>query len=242
MTDVDRVTCAIFLLTHRARTWWDSIKVSLRLEQMTWDQFKTTFFNKYFSKDMRAKKARDLLDLRQGNMTMIEYIQKFEEGCPYVPFIAQHDSDKGEHFMRGLRPEIKRDVRMSKASEYCDIVDRALMAEQNEHEIMKAIQQRRQQQFISRGQGKKGEGRGRGDSQQPKAPMVSTTKEKPLCPTCQKCHSGECFMGTAICFRCKKPGHFARNCPGSGDARPSDKKGQGRLYSMTMDETNSDTI
>lgn len=78
MPDENRVNCAIFLLTHRARTWWENVKIYRRVEQMTWEQFKTIFIWTYFSNDTREKKAREFLDLRQGTMTMMEYIKKFE--------------------------------------------------------------------------------------------------------------------------------------------------------------------
>ncbi|XP_075494799.1 uncharacterized protein LOC142532370 [Primulina tabacum] len=116
MEDADKVTCVIFLLTKQARIWWESAKVALPVRPLTWGTFKTVFYNKYFSKDVRAKKASDFLNLKQGTMSMTEYIQQFEAGVQYVPYIAQDDTSKGEHFMRGLRSEIKRDVRMSKVA------------------------------------------------------------------------------------------------------------------------------
>ncbi|XP_075500084.1 uncharacterized protein LOC142538663 [Primulina tabacum] len=113
---------------------------------------------KYFSKDVRAKKASDFLNLKQGTMSMAEYIQQSEDGVQYVPYIAHDDTSKGEHFMRGLRSEIKRDVRMSKVVTYGEIVERALMAEQDEQDIDRDRQRRKQQYFQrnqATGQGKK---------------------------------------------------------------------------------------
>ncbi|XP_073049499.1 uncharacterized protein [Primulina eburnea] len=211
MDDADQVTCAIFLLTKHARIWWESARVALPVEPLTWGTFKTMFYNKYFSKDVRAKKASDFLNLKQGTMSMTEYIQKCEAGVQYVPYIARDDTSKGEHFMRGLRSEIKRDVRMSKVATYGEIVERALMAEQDEHDIDIDRQQRRQQYFQrsqATGQGKKTDSKG----------------TKP-----------EESRGSNVCYRCKKPGHLAKNCPGSSE------KVQGRLFSMTKEEVDADT-
>ncbi|XP_075515782.1 uncharacterized protein LOC142550594 [Primulina tabacum] len=239
MDDADQVTCAIFLLTKHARIWWESAKVALPVGPLTWGTFKTVFYNKYFSKDVRAKKASDFLNLKQGTMSMTEYIQQFEAGVQYVPYIAQDDTSKGEHFMRGLRSEIKRDVRMSKGSTYGEIVERALMAEQDEHDIDIDRQQRRQQYFQKSqgtGQGKKTDSKGaRPEEPRSKGPPPRKEQDRPPCPKCGKLHGGECMQGSNVCYRCKKPGHLAKNCPGSSE------KVQGRLFSMTKEEVDADT-
>ncbi|XP_075499929.1 uncharacterized protein LOC142538501 [Primulina tabacum] len=57
----------------------------------------------------------------------------------------------------------------------------------------------------------------------------------PPCPKCGKLHGGECMQGSNVCYRCKKPGHLARNCPGSSE------KVQGCIFSMTKEEVDADT-
>ncbi|XP_075479361.1 uncharacterized protein LOC142520245 [Primulina tabacum] len=163
MEDADKVTCAIFLLTKHARIRWESARVALPTIPLTWETFQTVFYNKYFSKDARAKKASDFLNLKQGTTSMTEYILQFEAGVQYVPYIAQDDTSKGEHFMRGLRYEIKRDVRMLKVVTYGEIVERALMAQHDEQGIDRDRQQRRQQYFQrsqAKGQSKKTDSKG----------------------------------------------------------------------------------
>ncbi|XP_012841508.1 PREDICTED: uncharacterized protein LOC105961790 [Erythranthe guttata] len=122
MTDRDRVHCAI------ARHWWEGIKEGTNLETLPWTDFKIQFFEKYFSKDVRAHKLEEFLELRQGDLPMIEYIRRFERGCLYASFIARDAEEKKNHFIRGLQPEIRRDIRMSDASTFRQIVDKALMA------------------------------------------------------------------------------------------------------------------
>ncbi|XP_012850947.1 PREDICTED: uncharacterized protein LOC105970658 [Erythranthe guttata] len=110
MTDQDRVHCAIFLLRNEARHWWEGIKEGVNLENLSWDNFKIQFFEKYFSKDVRAHKLREFLELRQGDLSMIEYIRRFERGCLYAPFIARDNEEKKNHFIRGLQPDRRRDL------------------------------------------------------------------------------------------------------------------------------------
>ncbi|XP_075486278.1 uncharacterized protein LOC142525877 [Primulina tabacum] len=127
--DKDRVSCAIFLLTKMARTWWDATKISVNVSELKWQEFKDLFYDKYFPRDVRSQKVKEFLELKQGNMSMQEYILKFEEGCQFAPYLASNDIEKGEHFLRGVRAEIKRDVRMFKAASYKEIVEKAMMAE-----------------------------------------------------------------------------------------------------------------
>ncbi|XP_073019743.1 uncharacterized protein [Primulina eburnea] len=135
--DQDKVSCAVFMLVKAARIWWEATKVTVNVRELKWDAFKELFYTKYFSREVKAKKMKEFLELRQAAMTVNEYTLKFEEVCVFVSFIAENDKDKGEHFIRGLRPEIRRDVHMAKVVSYQDIVERALLAELDEQEIEK---------------------------------------------------------------------------------------------------------
>ncbi|KAL6569999.1 hypothetical protein OROMI_014513 [Orobanche minor] len=77
-------------------------------------------------------------------MCVGDYICKFEEGCKYVPYIAGDNTEKIEHYLRGLCPEIRRDVRMETSTEFRHVIDKALIAESDEKEIQRAYQQKRQ--------------------------------------------------------------------------------------------------
>ena len=46
---------------------------------MTWKEFHGLFMGKYFPASARHAKAREFLELKQGTMTMLEYVAKFIE-------------------------------------------------------------------------------------------------------------------------------------------------------------------
>ncbi|XP_073298496.1 uncharacterized protein [Primulina huaijiensis] len=148
--DRDKVSCSIFLLVKATRIWWEATKVTVNVCELKWTEFKDLFHAKYFSSEVKAKKVKEFLELRQGTMNVNEYTLKFEEGCIFVTLIAENNKDKGEHFLRGLRLEIRRDVHMSKVVTYQDIVERALLAEHDEQEIEMERQLKRQA-FQARG-------------------------------------------------------------------------------------------
>ncbi|XP_073279500.1 uncharacterized protein [Primulina huaijiensis] len=204
--DNDRVSCAVFFLTKTARIWWEAMKVAINVQNLQWNEFKELFYEKYFSTDVKTQKVKEFLELKQGNLNVNDYILKFEEGCLFVFFIASNDKDRGEHFMRGLRAEIRRDIIMSKAATYNDIVEKALMAEHDEKEIEREGQLR-MQYFNKRSQASsqsgKGEYKEKGkEEHRGKAPVVQSKTNRPLCPKSSKPHKGECFVGTNKCYRC----------------------------------------
>ncbi|XP_042950390.1 uncharacterized protein LOC122282512 [Carya illinoinensis] len=58
------------------------------------------------------------------------------------------------------------------------------------------------------------------------------------CPKCGKLHSGECYKGYGVCYRCGKSGHMIRDCPnakqgsGAGDRKPRPHI-PARVYAVT---------
>ncbi|XP_012841509.1 PREDICTED: uncharacterized protein LOC105961791 [Erythranthe guttata] len=76
MGDRERVHCALFLLRNEARNWWEGAKEGIELENLQWSIFKVQFFEKYFSKDIRANKLKEFLELRQGDLSMTEYVHR----------------------------------------------------------------------------------------------------------------------------------------------------------------------
>ncbi|KAI3472595.1 hypothetical protein Pfo_030078, partial [Paulownia fortunei] len=88
-------------------------------------------------------------------------------------------------------------------------------ARTDEKEIEK-FQQQKKQVFTPRNlnQWKKGEQKlSQGNEKRPRVGQTSSTIERPKCTKCGKNHFGECYSGTNRCFKCKKPGHIAKDCP-----------------------------
>ena len=74
-----RTRLAKFQLEGESQVWWDWVKISRNLEAMTWGYFCTLFMSKFFPASTRHAKAQEFLELRQGAITVLEYMAKFIE-------------------------------------------------------------------------------------------------------------------------------------------------------------------
>ncbi|KAL0539869.1 hypothetical protein IC582_024090 [Cucumis melo] len=67
-----KVQCAVFMLTDRGTAWWETTERMLGgdVSQITWQQFKESFYAKFFSASLRDAKRQEFLNLEQGDMTV----------------------------------------------------------------------------------------------------------------------------------------------------------------------------
>ena len=74
---------------------------------MTWDYFHRLFMGKYFSVSARHAKAREFLELRQGTMTILEYVVRFMELARFGDDYVAIDMAKVRRFEDGLKLSIR---------------------------------------------------------------------------------------------------------------------------------------
>ena len=77
--DADKVPCASFMLRHHAEYWWDTMSTIHDVTTMSWERFMELFYGKYFTDAMRASRRIEFANLKQEEMSVAEYIRKFDE-------------------------------------------------------------------------------------------------------------------------------------------------------------------
>ncbi|XP_073279538.1 uncharacterized protein [Primulina huaijiensis] len=102
MGDANRVRCATYMLRDDASLWWEGAEHGVNLATLTWVQFKNIFYDKYFTADVRGRLKREFMSLCQGDMTVAEFVRKFDRGCQFVLFISRDSAKKLRHFVDGL--------------------------------------------------------------------------------------------------------------------------------------------
>ena len=68
----------------------------------TWQEFTTTFIEFYIPTGVINRKLTKFLELRQGSMTVMDYVNKFNHLSQYVGIHVDTDDKKKDHFFRGL--------------------------------------------------------------------------------------------------------------------------------------------
>ena len=106
-SDMTRIILVAFQLEGEAQVWWNWAKTSRDLEAMTWAEFQELFMGKYFSDTTRHAKAQEFLELKQGTMTVIEYVARFTELARFANDYVATDLAKVRRLENGLRLSIR---------------------------------------------------------------------------------------------------------------------------------------
>ncbi|XP_073121548.1 uncharacterized protein [Henckelia pumila] len=97
-----------FLLEVLAHKWWRSVSAQLIHDQgnALWADFCRLFRQLHFPPALFQAKAIELLNLKQGTMSIDEYQLKFIDLLPYCPHIGTSCEATYDHFLQGLSQEI----------------------------------------------------------------------------------------------------------------------------------------
>ena len=106
-SDMTRIRLATFQLEGEAQVWWNWAKTSIDLEAMTWAEFQELFMGKYFSDTARHAKAQEFLELKQGTMTVMDYVARFTELARFAYDYVATDMAKVRRFENRLKLSIR---------------------------------------------------------------------------------------------------------------------------------------
>ncbi|KAL4329389.1 hypothetical protein AHAS_Ahas13G0295200 [Arachis hypogaea] len=80
------VEFAVYQLAGEAQRWWQAECHLLQLQNadVPRDVFQIAFYKKYFPKSAREAKEMELMQLKQGSLSVADYTSKFEELCRFL--------------------------------------------------------------------------------------------------------------------------------------------------------------
>ena len=79
----------IFNLNGKASIWWEDLRNMKGFceKDVSWKQFEKYFMKQYLSKRYMDGKTKEFYELKLGQLTIDEFVNKFLEILRYVPYI-----------------------------------------------------------------------------------------------------------------------------------------------------------
>ncbi|XXG42105.1 hypothetical protein AAC387_Pa01g2449 [Persea americana] len=111
-TGIQKVNLTASLFFGLADTWWKTVKEPYQAmaDETAWETFKNHFTDKYVPSHIKRQKAIEFQQLKQGSMTVLEYVTKFERLGRYARELIDTEQKKITEFLEGLNPILMRDA------------------------------------------------------------------------------------------------------------------------------------
>ncbi|XP_033516390.1 uncharacterized protein [Nicotiana tomentosiformis] len=123
----DTATELVELDSYRLRdvavNWYESWELSIGEDDppAVWQEFTEAFLHHYLPPELRRARVDRLLTLRQGNISVREYIIQFDSLARYAPTIIAKKEDWVNRFMMGLEPHLLNDCMLVSLQPSIDI-------------------------------------------------------------------------------------------------------------------------
>jgi hypothetical protein len=97
----------VLLASHQlfgpAVDWWDAyVEAREEPESINWSEFRAAFHAHHVPQGVIKLKKKEFQDLKQGSMSVNEYVTKFTQLSRYAPHKVNTDEKKQECFLNGL--------------------------------------------------------------------------------------------------------------------------------------------
>jgi hypothetical protein len=208
--DGHRVNLAAGLLIDRACRWWRTAKNFHGEDAKVWNNFRTHFLDEYVTQVHREEKCRELDRLQQGEMTVQEYREKFEDLCLYREAFFTHPREKIRKFIDGLKWEYQTHLSVRDYPNYKSVAEAALR-------LVSRVRFNESLRLGTEGQNSLKPSRKRRNDSHDSNPHdeVATTHKKlrPEQSLDQVTSSRTTSSRVLVCYRCRETGHKLRDCP-----------------------------
>jgi hypothetical protein len=129
-SDREKVLYASGRLTGPAADWWDSyVAAHDAADTITWAEFSTQFRNYHIPTGLMKIKKKEFLSMKQGNMSVSEYRDKFIQLSRYALDEVAEDERKQEHFIEGLNGLLQYALVAHTFPSFQRLLDKALAIE-----------------------------------------------------------------------------------------------------------------
>ena len=214
-SEVTRIRLDAFQLEGEARVWWRWVRTSKDLEVMTWAEFQELFMGKYFPETARHAKAQEFLELKQGAMTVMNYVARFTELARFADDYVATNMAKVRRFENGLRLSIRARI-VGLRLQDMDSIERDMEDARNTRDASVSVKRKdsqssssswkRQRASSSRGSqshSHSGQGQMRVAGQAGQMRVAGQARQMRVVSQ----------AGQMVCYHCRQPGHMRWDCP-----------------------------
>jgi hypothetical protein len=202
-------------LIGAALEWWNSyINGHEQPESIVWKEFKDNFILHHTPVSVMKLKRKEFLNLKQGQMTVGEYGDKFIQLSLYAPRSAESDKKKREHFIKGVNEDLQSILSLHEYSSLQDVINKATGLESKLQEI---ISKKRKREFPGEAHNNSHLHHMSQAQDFPEDHYKDAYLEYPHGVTAPVIYetpqNRRNIRESKACFYCKAGGHFIRRCP-----------------------------
>jgi hypothetical protein len=137
-TDREKVLFAAHQLYGTAANWWETYcNTHVNIDTITWNEFKARFRTHYVPRGTMQLKRKEFTNLKQGDMTVNEYLNSFIQLSRYAPDDINTDEKKQDVFLNVLNNDIQFQLLNTDYADFQHMVDKAIVIENKIREIEK---------------------------------------------------------------------------------------------------------
>ncbi|XP_019107893.1 uncharacterized protein LOC109136342 [Beta vulgaris subsp. vulgaris] len=218
--DNRKVAIAAYYLKGEADFWWSQHKETLMARpDFDWKTFGVAMKEKFYPNFLRRQKAIEFDELKQGDMTVEQYYEKFVGLMKFAPELVPTEERKAIRFETGLSLEVKLGLGGSTFRTLEKVNDKKFKPQNNFHQGGQSDDQRNGGQY----QPQKG---GNGSNKGKKG-----DERVYFCKRCPYNHPGKDYEGKLVeCNYCHKLGHREYECFSKNPELKIDKGKSGNQF------------